>query len=122
VRFLLDQGLPYSTGQKPRAAGWDVVHTVDIGMERASDREIINHARKESRCCVTYDADFHSIIALENAPDPSTIRVRQEGLTGQKLADLLRQIYPQIAPDLEKGAMVSVTEKTVRIRLLPIFK
>lgn len=121
MRFLLDQGLPYSTGKTLRAAGWDVVHTVDLGMQRTSDRKIIDYARRENRCCVTYDADFHSIIALENATGPSPIRIRQEGLTGPQVADLILKIYPQIKSALEKGAMISVNENTLRIRLLPVF-
>ncbi|MEE8060166.1 MAG: DUF5615 family PIN-like protein [Pseudomonadales bacterium] len=120
MRAFLDQGLPYSTVQHLKAAGWDVIHTVDVNMEQATDRSIIEYARETGRFCVTLDADFHSIIAVDNTVDPSVIRIRQEGLKGADVADLLLAIYPEIGKDLEAGALVVVTDKTVRIRRLPV--
>ena len=64
---MLDQGIPYSTTEFLRQVHWDVVHTVDLHLERAMDRQIIEYARQEGRVCATLDADFHSIIAVENA-------------------------------------------------------
>ena len=49
MRVLPDQGLPYSTVQYLKSAGWDVLHAADAGMERASDREIIEFARQNNR-------------------------------------------------------------------------
>lgn len=120
MKVFLDQGLPYSTVRHLQAAGWDVLHTVDEGMQRATDREIIEYAHKTDRHCITLDADFHSIIAVENAHSPSVIRIRQVGLSGQDMADLLIRIYPDIESDLSAGALVTVTEKSVRVRRLPI--
>lgn len=98
----------------------DVIHTIDVGMERATDSEIIDYARTNNLCCVTLDADFHSIIAVANEHSPSVIRIRQEGLKGEDVASLLQRIYPDIKSGLEGGALVTVTEKSVRIRQLPI--
>jgi predicted nuclease of predicted toxin-antitoxin system len=120
MKALLDQGLPYSTVRYLRVLGWDVIHTIDVGMERATDQAIIEYARQKSRFCVTLDSDFHSLIALANTSDPSVIRIRQEGLSGQRVAELLAQIYPEIENDLAKGAFVTVTDKTIRVRRLPI--
>ena len=47
MKALLDQGLPYSSAKHLRGLGWDVCHTVDIGMERAIDRDIIHYAREQ---------------------------------------------------------------------------
>lgn len=120
MRVFLDQGLLYSTTRHLQAASWDVLHTVDEGMQRATVRDIIEHARKTGRHCVTLDADFHSIIAVENADSPSVIRIRQVGLSGKGVADLLIRIYPDIERDLMAGALVTVTDKSVRVRRLPI--
>jgi len=51
---------------------------------------------------------------------PSVIRVRQEGLKAKDLAQLLCKIWPAIAVQVQSGAMVSVDEKQLRIRRLPI--
>lgn len=120
MKALLDRGLPYSTVRHLRLLGWDVLHTIDAGMERATDRAIIEYARQESRFCVTLDSDFHSLIALANTAKPSVIRIRQEGLSGQRVAELLERIYQEIEVDLTRGAFVTVTDKTIRVRRLPI--
>ena len=120
MKVFLDQGLPYSTIKPLQTAGWDVIHTVDVGMERATDRAIIQYAREQGRFCVTLDSDFHSIIALENNDAPSVIRIRQEGLKGSAVAALLLKIYPMISEDLHAGALITVTDQAVRLRRLPI--
>lgn len=101
-------------------AGWDVLHVYDIDLNRASDRRILEHARENGRTVVTLDADFHALLAVENASGPSVIRIRKEGLTGAKLAELLLQLWPHVEQSMQRGAMVTVTDKNVRVRRLPI--
>jgi predicted nuclease of predicted toxin-antitoxin system len=69
---------------------------------------------------VTLDADFHAMLALSGAVRPSVVRVRIEGLQAQMLATLLIKVLEICADDLEKGAMVSVTENGARVRRLPL--
>ena len=122
MKVFLDQGLPYSTTQYLKEAGWQVLHAVDLGMERATDRAIIDYVRDNNCCCITLDADFHSIIAVDNADRPSVIRIRQEGLKGKDVAKLLIHIWPGIESALEAGSLVTVTDRSVRVRYLPIQK
>jgi predicted nuclease of predicted toxin-antitoxin system len=101
-------------------AGWDVSHVYDIDLSRASDRRILEYARENGRTVVTLDADFHALLAVENASAPSVIRIRKEGLTGTKLAELLLRIWSVVEQSVQQGAMVTVTDKNVRVRRLPI--
>lgn len=50
------------------------------------------------------------------------IRVRIEGLRGTGIAGLLKDVLEICEEDLGKGAMVSVTEKAVRVRRLPLVR
>lgn len=120
IRLLLDQGLPRSTVRLLADAGWDVLHVGDIGMARSSDSDILDYARREQRVCVTLDADFHSQLAVSGAAGPSTIRIRLEGLNGPALAALLKRVWPLIADAVDQGAMVTITERDVRLHRLPI--
>lgn len=120
-RILLDQGLPRSAAAVLGEAGWDVVHVSDLGMSRSSDRSILDVARVHRRTVVTLDADFHALLAVANESGPSVIRIRQEGLKGREIAALLLAIWPRIETQIQRGAMVTVTEKTIRVRKLPLF-
>jgi len=118
--ILLDQGLPRTAAKILVSRGWDVVHTGDIGLSRATDSEILEHARQNQRCVITLDADFHSIIATENAASPSVVRIRQEGLKARELVELIERIWPTIEEQMDSGALVTVTEASVRVRNIPI--
>jgi len=120
--ILLDQGLPGTAAKILKEKGWDVLHTGDIGLSRASDNEILEYARAEKRVIVTLDADFHAILAVANESEPSVVRIRQEGLKGPALADLIENIWPSIIEQLKSGAIVSVTEKSIRIKTIPLLK
>jgi predicted nuclease of predicted toxin-antitoxin system len=119
-RLLLDQGLPRSTATLLTQAGWDVIHVADIGMSRCDDLDILLRARAETRICVTLDADFHALLATSGERSPSVIRVRKEGLDAAALAALLHAIWPRIEDALDGGALVTVTERSVRVRRLPV--
>lgn len=120
--ILLDQGIPGTAAKILKEKGWDVLHTGDIGLSGATDNEILEYARAEKRVIVTLDADFHAILAVANESEPSVIRIRQEGLKGPALADLIENIWPSIIEQLKSGAIVSVTEKSIRIRTIPLLK
>ena len=118
--LLLDQGLPRSSAALLSEAGWDVIHVADIGMSRADDGDILRRALAEARVCVTLDADFHALLATSGEIGPSVIRIRKEGLDAIALAALLQRIWSGIEDVLEDGAMVTVTERSVRVRRLPV--
>jgi predicted nuclease of predicted toxin-antitoxin system len=112
--------MPRSAVAHLKDGGWDAVHAYDIGLSRASDSIILERARQDGRIVITLDADFHALLAITNAAAPSVIRIRQEGLCGTALAELLLRIWPQIERQILQGAMVSITETSIRIRQLPI--
>jgi predicted nuclease of predicted toxin-antitoxin system len=119
-RIGLDQGCPRSSATALQRYDWDVVHVGDIGMSRATDAEIIQWATQEGRIVVTLDSDFHALLALGGLSRPSVIRVRQERLRGEMLATLLLSVWPRVTDALIGGAAITITERDVRIRKLPI--
>jgi len=120
MRLLLDQGLPRSAARLLREAGVDTVHVGEIDYSDADDASILKRARDEERTVVTLDADFHALLALSRATSPSVIRIRIEGLYGQKAADLIQAVLTRCRQDLEQGAMVTVQPRRIRIRRLPL--
>jgi predicted nuclease of predicted toxin-antitoxin system len=121
-RLLLDQGLPRSTAALLSQGGWDVVHVSEIGMSRADDKEILRRARADSRVCVTLDADFHSLLATSGERGPSVIRIRKEGLDATALAALLQNAWSRVEDALVSGALVTISERSIRARRLPVVR
>ena len=121
IRLLLDQGCPRTTALILNQTGWDVVHVAELGMSRATELEILDAARVQQRICITLDADFHTHLAVTNAATPSVIRLRIEGLKADAFAHLLIAVRPQIKNHVDPGAaMITITDRNVRIRSLPI--
>jgi predicted nuclease of predicted toxin-antitoxin system len=120
LQLLLDQGLPRSTVAHLAALGIFAEHVGDLGMAAATDQMILDEAQRKQARVVTLDADFHALLALSGAKEPSVIRIRIEGLKGDRLAQLLAQVTGLAAAELAAGAAVSVTLRGIRIRLLPI--
>ncbi len=119
---MLDQGLPHTAVGRLEAAGIDSVHVGEVGLSRADDSDILEYARREGLVVVTLDADFHALIALSGARDPSVIRIRIEGLKAEALARLLAQIVSGSRAEIEDGALLSVTPHRVGVRKLPLAK
>lgn len=120
MKLLLDQGLPRSTARLLRETGIDTVHVSEIGHSTSVDAIILARGREEERTVVTLDADFHALLALSGATAPSVIRIRREGLKGETAANLIRTVLIQCEGEIEQGAVVTVEQRRIRIRRLPL--
>lgn len=123
MRFLLDQGLPWSTALILTENGIPTRHVSDLGLAAAIDEEIFHSALERDFVIVTLDADFHVLLGKSRASRPSIIRIRQEGLRGPAMAELLMRVIPRVQDALEQGAAVSVKPcGRIGVRLLPILR
>lgn len=120
MKLLLDQGLPRAAAALLRDVGIDAIHLGEIGLSEAEDAEIIQRAREEEQVVVTLDADFHTLLALNEATFPSVIRVRIERLRAPVLTELLLRVINECEEELQQGAAVTVETNRIRIRHLPL--
>jgi predicted nuclease of predicted toxin-antitoxin system len=120
MKLLLDQGLPLSAASLLTQQGFSTIHVSEIEMWAAEDLEIVKKALAENRVVVTLDADFHSILALNNFSAPSVIRIRIERLRALALTQLIVDVIHQCQEDLEHGAAVTIELNRIRIRRLPL--
>jgi len=119
MRFLLDMGLAQSTASYLRSRGRDAVHLRDRGLQRLDDQEIVELARTEARIVLTHDLDFGRIVALAGAKAPSVITFRLSDMRPGRVNLVLGRVLERSASALEVGALISVTDRGVRVRLLP---
>lgn len=120
IEFLADMGIYLRTVSWLREQGYDVVHLRDEGLQTLSDQEILAKAKREKRIILTVDLDFSQLLAIsgDNLPSVILFRLGNENynLINQRLTIVLRDCTKA----LKTGAIVSVTDRIFRIRLLPI--
>jgi len=66
VKFLIDQNRSPRLALLLREYGHDAIHTLEVGLERAKDEELLLLAATEDRVIVSGDTDFGTLLALRN--------------------------------------------------------
>jgi predicted nuclease of predicted toxin-antitoxin system len=120
MRFLADMPISRSTTEHLQSKGHDAVHLLDLGLERAKDKEIAKLAVTEKRILLTMDLDFASIVAVSKSALPSVIIFRLRDNRPITINNLLDKNLSKIAPELEKGAIAIFEESRVRLRELSL--
>ncbi len=121
MKFLIDQNRSPRLADQLRQAGHDALHTLDLGLERAEDDELLLLAANEQRVIVSGDTDFGALLALLRRRSPSVILFRSRRiLTAQDQAALILEHLDDLAEDLDQGAVVVVSDARIRVRRLPL--
>jgi predicted nuclease of predicted toxin-antitoxin system len=120
LTLLIDMNLPPAWVERFAREGWTAVHWSEVGDARATDAMVMEHARTHGQVVFTHDLDFGAILANTTANGPSVIQVRAQNVTPESLGDLVVAVIRDHAQSLEAGALVTVNESTMRVRVLPM--
>jgi predicted nuclease of predicted toxin-antitoxin system len=120
MKFLLDMGLARSTAIFLRSQGYEAVHLREEGLQRLDDAQIVNKARAEDRIIITHDLDFGRLVALSQSQFPSVITLRLDNMQPAQVNHYLTEVLTHFTASLAQGALVSVNERAIRVRLLPV--
>lgn len=120
MRFLADAGVSPKTIEFLNKLGHEAVHVRTLGLERASDAEIVGRALTESRVIITFDLDFGDVLALGVMDKPSVILFRLTDERADSVNQRLAVVLAERLADLEAGALVLVEDTRYRVRKLPI--
>jgi predicted nuclease of predicted toxin-antitoxin system len=100
--------------------GHNAVHALEVGLDRASDRAILDHARNEQRVVVTADLDYPRLLALAKAEGPGLILFRGGDYSEQEAVARLKQALETISDDELQHCVVVIEKKRIRRRRLPV--
>ena len=118
MKFLIDQNRSPRLADQLRQAGHDALHTLDLGLERAEDDELLLLAANEQRVIVSGDTDFGALLALLRRRSPSVISNCWIYLDAASLHH--QEHLDDLAEDLDQGAVVVVSDARIRVRRLPL--
>ncbi len=118
MRFVVDQAVSWQVAEALTEAGHDAIHVRDIGRAKASDESIFNFAADERRIIISQDTDFGTLLVRSEGKHPSVVLLRMRDGRPEAHARIILQSLPEIAKDLESGAIVVIDDARIRVRRL----
>lgn len=117
ARFLIDEDCPRSLAPALRQEGHEVEDIRDIGLRGASDDDVIERARPESRCLITCDTGLGNIIRYPPSKYAGILVIRLPDTIPAKsrvarTVDAIRQLSGQSL----NGSLVILEPGRIRVR------
>ena len=101
-------------------SGFDTVHVRELGLQAASDSEILEKAASDGRALISADTDFANLLTLRHQKKPTVILLRRVPRRREQLLTLLVANLPLLESDIESGSIIVLEASRIRIRRLPI--
>ena len=120
MRFLLDMGISPKAAAFLRDLGHEASHLHEQGLHELPDPEIFAKARDEQAVLLTHDLDFADLVAASGARLPSVVIFRLRSMRPENVNRYLEILLEQHGDSLREGAVVSVTERRIRLRPMPL--
>jgi predicted nuclease of predicted toxin-antitoxin system len=89
MRLLFDQNISFRIIKKIEDIFPGSEQTKRLNLDKASDFEIWEYARKNNFCIVTFDSDFIDISVLKGSP-PKIIWLRAGNTTTNSIAEMIQ--------------------------------
>ena len=105
MKFLVDNQLPPALAEFLRQQGFDANHVFDRGLDKATDREICQHAEATNRVIISKDEDFLHLVSV-GATSARLIWVRLGNSRTTALVAAFRALWPSIKAALDEGEQV----------------
>ena len=120
MKFLADMGISPKTVVFLKQIGFDAKHLHEENLDTLADNLILEKAHREHRVILTHDLDFGELVAASGDNLPSVIIFRLRNMRPENVNRHIESIVLNHKPELDAGAIISVTEGQIRIRMLPV--
>lgn len=120
MKFIANMGISPATVTFLQNLGHTALHLDQAGMGRLPDSQILAKAYAEGYIVLTHDLDFGDLMAASGAKAPSVVIFRLRNMRPESVNHFLIQVITRFQNELERGAIITVTEGNIRVRELPI--
>jgi predicted nuclease of predicted toxin-antitoxin system len=118
MKILADQDVYFITVKFLRQWGHDVVTASELGMQRASDEEMLRKAGETHRLLVTRDKGFGSLVFLGTAPCSGVILLRIDPTSVDDVHRELGRLLSQNSEEALRSLFCVVEPHRHRLRQL----
>jgi predicted nuclease of predicted toxin-antitoxin system len=120
MKLLIDMNLSPKWIVLLKNSGFEALHWSNVGQTNARDSEIMAWAAANGYVVVTHDLDFSAILAVTQGVAPSVVQIRAEDVSPDVIGTKIARALHQMESELEAGALLSIDDKTMRLRILPL--
>jgi predicted nuclease of predicted toxin-antitoxin system len=122
MKLLVDMNLSPRWIDLLTKSGFEAAHWSTIGRVNARDSEIMAWAATNGYVVLTHDLDFSAILAATQGVAPSVVQIRAQDVSPDVIGAKIVLAIEQMESELEAGALLSIDDKTMRLKLLPLLK
>lgn len=120
MKLLVDMNLSPRWINLLTDSGFEARHWSTVGKATARDTEIMEWASDNGYVVLTHDLDFSAILAATQGQSPSVVQIRAEDVSPDVIGGKIVHALHQMKTELEAGALLSIDDKTMRLRILPL--
>src|SRR3989338_3400246 len=91
----------------------DVLRT--LGLARAADETVFDHARRHGQTLVTTDRDFGNIVRFPIRQSPGIVILELEGVSKTALLARVQSFFKNIRPSALRGRLTLLEPSRVRV-------
>jgi predicted nuclease of predicted toxin-antitoxin system len=118
MRFIADQDVYWITIKAMREWGHEVATASDLGMGKASDEELLNKAKEQSRILLTRDKDFGTLTFLKESISAGIVFLRCSPANLDKVHHQLKRLLAEHKEEELNSCFAVVEPKRYRLRRL----
>jgi len=105
VKFLVDNQLPAALARFLSARGCECLHVLDVGLAKASDREIWQYATSCGFVLISKDEDFLYLAGSEKERAP-LVWIRIGNCRKREMLEVIDRAWDRISEALQAGERV----------------
>jgi predicted nuclease of predicted toxin-antitoxin system len=119
MRLLIDQDIYKITMDHLRGWGHDLVTAAELGLQQASDEDLLKRAQGENRLLITRDKGFGGLVFLNKELSTGVILLRMTPVSAEEVHRELHRLLEEHGGDELRNVFCVVEPHRHRIRRLP---